>query len=185
MTEYLPMYHARKHKIIFFFTYIDVKFSYKELWTVHYKQEINFYWDLILQKHICILIYTEENIIIAFNDLFALIRLFYFYFKAVTVLSVRTLTYGQNGISHTIITDNAGGYVMQKGMVDVVIVGSDRTTLAGDVCNKIGTYKTALAAKDNNIPFYAALPVTSFDFKNEKYSETSFNIVLNNVSYTL
>ena len=71
---------------------------------------------------------------------------------------------GQNGIPHTIITDNAGGYVMQKGMVDVVIVGSDRTTLAGDVCNKIGTYKTALAAKDNNIPFYAALPVTSFDF---------------------
>ncbi len=48
---------------------------------------------------------------------------------------------------------------MQKGLVDLVLVGSDRTTLRGDVCNKIGTYKTALAAKDNNIPFYAALPV--------------------------
>lgn len=71
---------------------------------------------------------------------------------------------GENNIPYTIITDNAGGYVLQKGMIDIVIVGSDRTTLAGDVCNKIGTYKTALAAKDNNIPFYAALPVTSFDF---------------------
>jgi methylthioribose-1-phosphate isomerase len=71
----------------------------------------------------------------------------------------------QNKIPHTIITDNAGGYVLQKGMVDVVIVGSDRTTLNGDVCNKIGTYKTALAAKDNNIPFYAALPSSSIDKK--------------------
>jgi methylthioribose-1-phosphate isomerase len=70
---------------------------------------------------------------------------------------------GENMIPHTVITDNAGGYVIQKGLVDVVIVGSDRTTLTGDVCNKIGTYKTALAAKDNNIPFYAALPETSFD----------------------
>lgn len=69
----------------------------------------------------------------------------------------------QNKIPHTLITDNAGGYVMQKGMVDVVIVGSDRTTLKGDVCNKIGTYKTALAAKDNNIPFYVALPSSSID----------------------
>jgi methylthioribose-1-phosphate isomerase len=71
----------------------------------------------------------------------------------------------QNKIPHTIITDNAGGYVMQKGMVDLVIVGSDRTTLYGDVCNKIGTYKTALAAKDNNIPFYVALPSSSIDKK--------------------
>lgn len=68
-----------------------------------------------------------------------------------------------NGIDYTVITDNAGGYVMQKGMVDMVIVGSDRTTLNGDVCNKIGTYKTALAAFDNNIPFYAAVPLSSFD----------------------
>lgn len=71
----------------------------------------------------------------------------------------------QNNIPHTIITDNAGGYVMQKGLVDLVIVGSDRTTLYGDVCNKIGTYKTALAAKDNKIPFYVALPVSSFDLE--------------------
>ncbi len=71
---------------------------------------------------------------------------------------------GQSGISHTIITDNAGGYVMQKGLVDLVIIGSDRTTRTGDVCNKIGTYKTALAAKDNEIPFYAALPSSSIDW---------------------
>ena len=69
----------------------------------------------------------------------------------------------QNGIDYTLITDNAGGYVMQKGMVDMVVVGSDRTTLTGDVCNKIGTYKTALAAFDNKIPFYAAVPLSSFD----------------------
>lgn len=68
-------------------------------------------------------------------------------------------------IPHSVITDNAGGYVMQKGLVDVVIVGSDRTSLNGDVCNKIGTYKTALAAYDNKIPFYAAVPSISFDFK--------------------
>ncbi len=68
------------------------------------------------------------------------------------------------GIKHTIITDNAGGYLMQKGLVDIVITGSDRTTLSGDVCNKIGTYKTAVAAKENKIPFYAAVPLSSFDF---------------------
>jgi methylthioribose-1-phosphate isomerase len=69
----------------------------------------------------------------------------------------------QNGIDYSIITDNAGGYVMQSKMVDMVIVGSDRTTLTGEVCNKIGTYKTALAAYDNKIPFYAAVPMSSFD----------------------
>jgi methylthioribose-1-phosphate isomerase len=69
----------------------------------------------------------------------------------------------QNGIDYSIITDNAGGYVMQNKMVDMVIVGSDRTTLTGDVCNKVGTYKTALAAYDNKIPFYAAVPMSSFD----------------------
>jgi len=69
----------------------------------------------------------------------------------------------QNGIDYSIITDNAGGYVMQKKMTDMVIVGSDRTTLTGDVCNKIGTYKTALAAFDNKIPFYAAVPMSTFD----------------------
>jgi len=71
----------------------------------------------------------------------------------------------QNKIPHTIITDNAGGFVMQKRLVDMVIVGSDRTTFNGDVCNKIGTYKTALAANDNNIPFYAAVPTSSIDKK--------------------
>ena len=71
----------------------------------------------------------------------------------------------EHGVPHTIITDNAGGHLMQHGMVDMVIVGSDRTTRCGDVCNKIGTYLKALAAFDNNIPFYAALPVSSFDFK--------------------
>ncbi len=69
---------------------------------------------------------------------------------------------GEN-ISNTIIVDNAGGYLMQKGLVDVVLVGSDRTTKKGDVCNKIGTYLKALAAKDNNIPFLVALPSSTFD----------------------
>jgi len=68
------------------------------------------------------------------------------------------------GISHSIIVDNAGGYLMQKGLVDLVIVGSDRTTYSGDVCNKIGTYLKALAAYDNNIPFYAALPYSTIDW---------------------
>lgn len=68
-----------------------------------------------------------------------------------------------NKIPHTIITDNAGGYVMEKGMVDMVIVGADRVSRNGGVCNKIGTYKTALAAKDNNIPFFVALPTSSID----------------------
>ena len=71
---------------------------------------------------------------------------------------------GQHGVPHTIITDNAGGHLMQHGKVDMVIVGSDRTTLRGDAANKIGTYLKALAARDNNIPFYVALPSSSFDF---------------------
>lgn len=71
---------------------------------------------------------------------------------------------GQEGIPHTVITDNTGGHLMQHGMVDMVIVGSDRTTRTGDVCNKIGTYLKALAAHDNNIPFYVALPSSSIDF---------------------
>ena len=68
------------------------------------------------------------------------------------------------GISHSVIVDNAGGYLMQKGLVDLVIVGSDRTTANGDVCNKIGTYLKALSAYDNNIPFYAALPFSTIDW---------------------
>src|SRR5256886_16001381 len=70
----------------------------------------------------------------------------------------------QHGVPHTIVTDNAGGHLMQRGNVDLVIVGSDRTTRAGDVANKIGTYLKALAAHDNNVPFYAALPSTSIDW---------------------
>ena len=71
---------------------------------------------------------------------------------------------GEN-IPHTVITDNAGGYLMQNGKVDLVLVGSDRTTKKGDVCNKIGTYLKALAANDNNIPFYAALPISTIDWE--------------------
>lgn len=71
---------------------------------------------------------------------------------------------GQHGVPHTIIADNSGGHLMQHGMVDLVIVGSDRTTRTGDVANKIGTYLKALAADDNNIPFYVALPSSTFDF---------------------
>ncbi len=72
---------------------------------------------------------------------------------------------GKYGVNHTIITDNAGGHLMQHGMVDMVIVGTDRTTCTGDVANKIGTYLKALAARDNNIPFYVALPSSTFDWK--------------------
>jgi methylthioribose-1-phosphate isomerase len=70
---------------------------------------------------------------------------------------------GQHGIPHTVIVDNAGGHIMQQGMVDVVITGSDRTTRRGDVANKIGTYLKALAARDNDIPFYVALPTSTID----------------------
>ncbi|MEZ4825467.1 MAG: S-methyl-5-thioribose-1-phosphate isomerase [Bacteroidia bacterium] len=69
------------------------------------------------------------------------------------------------GIPHTVITDNAGGHLMQHGMVDLCIVGTDRTTRTGDVANKIGTYLKALAAKDNGIPFYVALPSSTIDWK--------------------
>ena len=69
----------------------------------------------------------------------------------------------QAGIPNTLIVDNAGGHLMQIGQVDVCVVGSDRTTLGGDVCNKIGTYLKALAAAANNIPFYAALPISTID----------------------
>ncbi|HEX7585452.1 MAG TPA: S-methyl-5-thioribose-1-phosphate isomerase [Prolixibacteraceae bacterium] len=71
---------------------------------------------------------------------------------------------GEAGIPHTVIPDNTGGHLMQHQMVDMVIVGSDRTTLNGDVANKIGTYLKALAAADNGIPFYVALPSTTIDW---------------------
>jgi methylthioribose-1-phosphate isomerase len=71
---------------------------------------------------------------------------------------------GQHGVPHTGIADNTGGHLMQHGMVDLVIVGTDRVTAQGDVCNKIGTYLKALAAKDNGVPFYVALPSPTIDF---------------------
>jgi methylthioribose-1-phosphate isomerase len=76
----------------------------------------------------------------------------------------------EEGISNTVITDNAGGILMQRGQVDMCIVGTDRTLSNGDVCNKIGTYLKALSAKDNNVPFYVALPSSTIDWsiKNHK-----------------
>jgi len=71
----------------------------------------------------------------------------------------------QEGVPHTVIVDNAGGHLMQHGRVDLVLVGSDRTTRTGDVCNKIGTYLKALAAADNGVPFYAALPLSTIDWR--------------------
>jgi methylthioribose-1-phosphate isomerase len=71
---------------------------------------------------------------------------------------------GQHGVSHAVIADNVGGHLMQHQQVDLVIVGTDRTTYTGDVANKIGTYLKALAAKDNGVPFYVALPSSTFDW---------------------
>ena len=70
----------------------------------------------------------------------------------------------KEGVPHTVIVDNAGGHLMQHGQVDAVIVGTDRTTRNGDVCNKIGTYLKALAANDNGVPFYVALPASTIDW---------------------
>ena len=71
---------------------------------------------------------------------------------------------GQHGVAHTVVVDNVGGHLMQHRMVDLVIVGTDRTTATGDVCNKIGTYLKALAARANDVPFYVAAPSPSIDF---------------------
>jgi len=71
---------------------------------------------------------------------------------------------GKHGVKHTVIADNTGGHLMQHGIVDLVVVGADRATAQGDVCNKIGTYLKALAAKDNNVPFYVSLPSPTIDF---------------------
>src|SRR5882762_4781572 len=71
---------------------------------------------------------------------------------------------GQHGVAHTVIADNTGGHLMQHGLVDIAIVGTDRVTAQGDVCNKIGTYLKALAAKDNGVPFYVGLPSPTIDF---------------------
>ena len=77
----------------------------------------------------------------------------------------------EEGIPNTVITDNAGGILMQRGKVDMCIVGTDRTLSNGDVCNKIGTYLKALAAKDNNIPFYVALPSSTIDWKIKNHKQ--------------
>jgi methylthioribose-1-phosphate isomerase len=71
---------------------------------------------------------------------------------------------GHHGVPHTVIPDNTGGHLMQHGKVDLVIVGTDRVAANGDVCNKIGTYLKALAAHDNGVPFYVALPSPTIDF---------------------
>lgn len=81
--------------------------------------------------------------------------------------SLTAFELGAHGVPHTVIVDNLGGHLMQHGQVDLVIVGSDRTTAAGDVCNKVGTYLKALAARDNEVPFYAALPVSTLDWSLE------------------
>ena len=81
--------------------------------------------------------------------------------------SLTAFELGGHGVPHTVIADNAGGHLMQHGEVDVCIVGSDRTTAAGDVANKIGTYLKALAARDNGVPFYAALPSSTIDWSIE------------------
>jgi methylthioribose-1-phosphate isomerase len=77
---------------------------------------------------------------------------------------------GEHGVPHTVIVDNAGGHLMREGLVDLCIVGTDRTTAGGDVANKIGTYLKALAARDNDIPFYVALPTPTIDWQIESGS---------------
>jgi methylthioribose-1-phosphate isomerase len=78
--------------------------------------------------------------------------------------SLTAFELGREGVPHTVIVDNAGGHLMQHGLVDAVIVGTDRTSRCGDVCNKIGTYLKALAAHDNGVPFYVALPGSTIDW---------------------
>jgi len=78
--------------------------------------------------------------------------------------SLTAFELGAHGVAHTVIADNLGGHLMQRGEVDLVLVGSDRVTAAGDVCNKVGTYLKALAAHDNGIPFYAAQPRSTIDW---------------------
>ncbi len=81
--------------------------------------------------------------------------------------SLTAFELSSEGVPHTVIADNAGGHLMQHGLVDLVIVGTDRTTRRGDVCNKIGTYLKALAAHDNGVPFYVALPGSTIDWRIE------------------
>ena len=79
--------------------------------------------------------------------------------------SLTAFELAREGVPHTVIVDNAGGHLMQHGEVDMCIVGTDRTTRTGDVCNKIGTYLKALAARDNGVPFYVALPASTIDWR--------------------
>jgi methylthioribose-1-phosphate isomerase len=81
--------------------------------------------------------------------------------------SLTAFELGAHGVPHTLIADNAGGHLMQHGLVDICLVGTDRTTAVGDVANKIGTYLKALAARDNGVPFYVALPSTTIDWEIE------------------
>ncbi len=81
--------------------------------------------------------------------------------------SLTAFELGGHGVRHTVLADNAGGHYMQTGQVDLVIVGTDRVTANGDVANKIGTYLKALAAKDNDVPFYVALPSSTIDWTME------------------
>lgn len=85
--------------------------------------------------------------------------------------SLTAFELGAHGVPHTVIADNTGGHLMQHDQVHMVIVGSDRTTAHGDVCNKVGTYLKALAAQDNGVPFYAALPATTIDWSMGSGSE--------------
>ena len=85
--------------------------------------------------------------------------------------NLTSFEFNEEGIPNTIITDNAGGILMQRGEVDMCIVGTDRTLSTGDVCNKIGTYLKALAAYDNNVPFYVALPSSTIDWEIKNYNE--------------
>ncbi|HXH18504.1 MAG TPA: S-methyl-5-thioribose-1-phosphate isomerase [Chitinophagales bacterium] len=85
--------------------------------------------------------------------------------------SLTAFELGKHGVPHTVVVDNAGGHLMQRGRVDMCIVGTDRTLASGDVCNKIGTYLKALAAFDNKIPFYVALPSSSIDWETKDASQ--------------
>jgi methylthioribose-1-phosphate isomerase len=85
--------------------------------------------------------------------------------------SLTAFELGAHGVAHTVIADNLGGHLMQRGQVDMVIVGADRVSANGDVCNKVGTYLKALAAHDNGVPFYAAMPASTIDWSLQRGSD--------------
>ena len=90
--------------------------------------------------------------------------------------NLTSFEFNEEGIPNTIITDNTGGILMQRGEVDMCIVGTDRTLSTGDVCNKIGTYLKALAAHDNNVPFYVALPSSTIDWETKDYNKIPIEV---------